>query len=137
MIKQSAIVAAAREAVGTRFKHQGRTVGVALDCAGLAQHVAASVGIETTDVEGYPRTPFSGQLEATLEAQPSLVQAQDMQPGDVLLMRFDKEPQHLAIYAGETIIHAYAKARIVCEHDFTPEWRSRVVRIYRFSGVEA
>lgn len=137
MISRKAIIAAARQAIGTRFQHQGRTVGVALDCAGLAQHVASAVGVATLDVEGYPRRPFSGQLEATLEAQSGLVRVFDMQPGDVLLMRFDKEPQHLAIFAGETIIHAYAKARIVCEHDFTPEWRARVVRVYRFVGVEA
>lgn len=130
------IIAAARTAVGTKFRHQGRQIGIGLDCAGLAQHVAASAGVATVDVEGYPNRPFAGQLESTLDAQPGLHRVPDMQPGDILLMRFDGEPQHLAIFAGRTIIHAYAKARIVCEHDFTPEWVARVVRVYRFNGVE-
>lgn len=130
------IISAARAAVGTKFRHQGRKIGVGLDCAGLAQHVAASIGVAATDVEGYPTRPFAGQLEAAIDAQPGLRRVDDMQPGDILLMRFDGEPQHLAIFAGRTIIHAYAKSRIVCEHDFTREWAARVVRVYRFNGVD-
>jgi cell wall-associated NlpC family hydrolase len=49
------IIAAARRAVGTPFRHQGRTPGVALDCAGLALYVAAENGVDTIDHEGYPR----------------------------------------------------------------------------------
>lgn len=129
------IIAAARRAVGTPFKHQGRTPGIGLDCAGLALTAAAEVGAETVDKEGYPRRPFGGILEATLNEQPGLVRVFEMLPGDILLMRFDVGPQHLGVFTGKTMIHAYAPARIVCEHDFTPEWAARVVAIYRFIGV--
>lgn len=130
-----ALIAAARRAIGTPFRHQGRTPGVALDCAGLALYVAAENGIATLDKEGYPRRPFGGILETTLSEQPGLVRVFDMLPGDILLMRFDTGPQHLGIFTGKTLIHAYAPARIVCEHDFTPEWVARVVAIYRFIGM--
>jgi len=129
------IIASARRAVGTPFRHQGRTPGVALDCAGLALYVAAENRVDTIDHEGYPREPFGGLLEAALDEQPGLERVFEMQPGDILLMRFSIGPQHLAIFTGRTLIHAYAVAATVCEHDYTPKWAARVVSIYRFVGV--
>ena len=129
------IIAAARSAIGTPFRHQGREVGKALDCAGLAIHVAATVGAEYQDSPGYAARPSSGLLESALDAQSGLERVFEMQPGDMLLMRFMGDPQHLAIYAGETIIHAFAAGRKVCEHRLDDVWRTRIVRIYRFRGV--
>lgn len=144
-MKPEAIVAAARTAVGTPFRHQGRLASKALDCAGLVCHVAASLGIEYVDQSGYSKRPSQGLLEAALDSQPCLVRVgvTEMQPGDVLLMRFTGDPQHLAIYAGwsdvyhdDGIIHAWLQAGKVSENRFTDEWRGRVVRVYRFVGVE-
>lgn len=129
------IIASARGAIGTPFRHQGRVVGRALDCAGLILHVCSELGISYTDVPAYGHTPHRGLLEATLESQPVVYRVYEKQPGDILLMKFTGEPQHLAIYAGGTIIHSYANARKVCEHDLTKEWDDRIVRIYRFKGL--
>ncbi len=129
------LLAAARQCLGTPFRHQGRLVNVGLDCAGVAIRVAQAVGVEYLDVSGYGRTPADGQLESSLDAQPCLQQLasiDDRQPGDLLLMRFTAEPQHLAICAGQTIIHAYEHAGICCEHDLSPMWSARIVRVYRF-----
>lgn len=129
------LLAAARQCLGTPFRHQGRLAGVGLDCAGVAIHVAQAVGAEYFDVAGYGRTPADGQLEASLDAQPCLLplaSIDDRAPGDLLLMRFTAEPQHLAICAGQTIIHAYESAGICCEHDLSPMWAARIVRVYRF-----
>ncbi len=129
------LIAAARQCVGAPFRHQGRKVETGLDCAGVVIRVAAAVGVEVLDVDGYGPTPNDGQLERTLDAQPCLEQVAspaDRQPGDVLLMRFTAEPQHLAICAGTTIIHAYEAAGICCEHDLSPTWAARIVRVYRF-----
>jgi hypothetical protein len=52
-------------------------------------------------------------------------------------MRFSGDPQHLAICAGDTIIHAWQTVGKVAEHRFTDEWKSRVVRVYEFTGAEA
>lgn len=126
------ILAAARECIGTPFRHQGRVCGVAIDCAGLVVHVATRLGLDYCDVRGYSRIPGSGALASALDAQPCLVVARDMQAGDVLLMRFVSEPQHLAIYAGDTIIHAYQNAGKCCEHRLDDLWRNRIVAGYRF-----
>ena len=81
----------------------------------------------------------AGQLEAALDAQPYLERILDRdarQPGDILLARFNGEPQHLAILTDEgTIIHAYEPVGRCCEHLMTPGWAWRIVRVYRFIGV--
>ena len=131
------ILAAARACLNTPFVHQGRIPGRALDCAGLVVAVAKAIGADYQDVPGYGRTPANGLLRQTLEAQPCLepVAIAERQPGDILLMRFAKEPQHLAIFAGENIIHSYMDVGRVCEHGLTDVWRSRIVAAYRFRGL--
>lgn len=72
-------------------------------------------------------------MEAALDAQPCLEIVTDKQPGDILLMRFTAEPQHVAIYtADDTIIHSYEAVKKVCEHSLNSQWAARIVKIYRF-----
>ena len=137
------VVAAARAAIGTPFVHQGRAPGVGLDCAGLVVQVARAHGAAYADDGSYARTPAHGLLEAALDRQSCLVRVDDGSPasrlepraGDVLLLRFAGEPQHLAICTGDGMIHAWASVGRVCEHRLGGAWRSRIVRVYRFAGV--
>jgi hypothetical protein len=95
-------------------------------------HAAQAAGISALDVPAYSRRAGGAMLEAALDAQPMLTRVSGMpQAGDIMLLRFDGDPCHLALCAGPTIIHAWAIARKVCEHDFNREWQGRVVRIYR------
>ena len=136
-ITQERIVAAARGLIGTPFVHQGRIPHVALDCAGLVVAVAQTVGADAIDQTGYSRNPSGGLLEAALDDQPGITRIvpADRAPGDILLMRFAGDPQHLAILAGATIIHAYEAPGVVCEHDLTDLWVRRIARVYRFRGI--
>ena len=133
------IVTAARQCLGTPFRHQGRIAGFGLDCAGVAIHVARQIGAWHLDVSGYGRTPAQGQLERSLDSQPCLqrvARIEDRQPGDLLLMRFTAEPQHLAFLTRDgTIVHAYEAAGTCCEHRLADVWVSRIVRVYRFRGL--
>jgi cell wall-associated NlpC family hydrolase len=130
------IIAAARTAVGTPFVHQGRTVGKALDCAGLVIHVVSVLGIAHHDRTDYPRRPLNGQLQAQLDTQENLKKvASAPLPGDVLLMRFGRDPQHLAIFTGSSIIHAYESVGRVVEHVMDAKWLARIVAAYRFKGL--
>lgn len=127
---------AACECIGTPFRHQGRIVGRGLDCIGVVIHCAKSIGADHWTSEAYGRNPANGMLEAALDAQPCLEIVTDRQPGDILLMRFNTEPQHVAVYtASDTIIHGYQSAGIVCEHRLSAVWAARIVKIYRFRGV--
>lgn len=135
MIDPQRVIEIARSTMGTPFRHQGRVVGVGIDCAGVLVHILRTLGLPHDDSRGYPRLPYEGLIESILDAQPSLVAypKSQMQPGDVLLMRFRTEPQHVAICTGETIIHSYSAIGRVVEHRLSPVWRARIVKIYRIT----
>lgn len=130
------IIAAARECLGTPFVHQGRLPGVAMDCAGVAVHVMDRVGHKAQEPGAYGRTPNNALLEYWADRQPFLTRAATPQAGDILLLRFTGEPQHVAVFTGENIIHAYQSVGKVVEHRLDDKWRRRIVRVYRFAGIE-
>ncbi|MDO9007218.1 MAG: NlpC/P60 family protein [Deltaproteobacteria bacterium] len=136
-MKASQIIAAARECIGTPFAHQGRIINKALDCAGVAVHVFDSMGCEVDQPAAYSRTPNNAMLEYWADRQPFLTRETIPQAGDILLMRFAGEPQHVAIFTGENLIHAYEAIGRVVEHRLDAKWRKRIVRAYRFKGIEA
>mgnify|MGYP003398058909 FL=1 len=122
----------------TAFHHQGRVPGRGLDCAGLYIHVMRELGLAYADVQGYPRNPYDGQLEAQMDAQPSLerIPVAEAQAGDWLCMRIKKAPQHLALHAGfidgiPYIVHASEEHGGVVHHRLDDLWRARVMRAYR------
>lgn len=147
MTTRAQVAAEARRWLGTPFHHQGRTQGVGCDCGGLVGGVAVALGIVPSDWwervfdplhAGYSRTP-GAMLQQLCESfmQP----APEMQVGDVLLMRFADEPQHLAIavdyrHGGLALVHALGEpvGRVV-EHRFDTRWRARVARVYRMPGI--
>lgn len=126
------IVTAARACLGTPFVHQGRQPGVGLDCVGVAIHALRACGYTVTDIPGYGRTPYGIALAEAIEAHEFLQRVPDIAPGDILLMRFEREPQHIAIAGDEgTLIHAYEKVGRCVEHRLDDLWFWRVLRIYR------
>jgi NlpC/P60 family putative phage cell wall peptidase len=136
------VVAEARSWLGTRFHHQGRLKGVGVDCAGLVVGVAEALGLPVQDRTDYTRQPDGTMLEETCDAQFIRIPIEDIRPGDLLLMRFEQEPQHLAIVGdyevgGLSVIHAYAQVRKVVETRLDDVWLSRVVVAYRFQGIES
>jgi len=136
------VVAAAREWLGTRWHHQGRLKGVGVDCAGLIIGVARELELVDFDYSNYGRVPDGQNMTALCRAQMTPVKLSEIAPGDVLLMRFDSDPQHLAFVGdylggdGLSIIHAYTLARKVIETRLDSVWRSRIVEAYSLPGVE-
>lgn len=137
------VVSTALLAEGTPFKHQGRIAGLGMDCAGLYVFICQSLDIPHQDATGYPRTPYDGEMERQLDSQPALqrIAVGEAGKGDILVMRMTKQPQHIAIHAGDEagypcVIHASEMHGKVCHHRIDELWRARVVRAYRFSGVE-
>ena len=129
------IINAAAAQIGTPFRHQGRLSGKCLDCAGLIVIIAHQLGFEYNELPGYGRIPYQGLLEAVLDSQPCLERVFEKQPGDILLIKFRTDPQHLAIFTGDTIIHSFSVVKKVCEHRFDRDWENRICRIYRFKGL--
>lgn len=142
MTDAQALVHAARQLLGVRFAHQGRSVH-GLDCLGLLLLAAQQAGITLQnkavmhfDRRDYGTWPDTQYLQATLEAH--LAPAEDeLRCGDVLLLRIEGRPQHLALVtdypapASWGMIHAYAAARKVVEHRLDAAWEQAIHRRYR------
>ena len=104
------IVAVARAQIGTRWVHQGRLPGVALDCVGLVVHVGRATGLVAPDfdVNGYSRAPDGDMLN---QAGLHLVRIDGPELGAVIVLATEVEPQHVGIVAdyrhgGWSIVHA-------------------------------
>lgn len=125
------LVRAARRYIGVPFRHQGRSV-LGLDCIGLVVCAARDIGLTLRDRTDYPRDP-NGELPAELAAQTE--PADSVRPGDLALMAFAGQPTHVAILAGDTLIHGYASVGRVVEHRIDARWRSRIVSVHRLRGI--
>jgi cell wall-associated NlpC family hydrolase len=132
MITRQEIINAARNYLGVRYKHQGRT-RFGLDCLGLVVRVAHDLSLSNEDSTDYGSVPDGKRLMREMDARLDITM--NAKPGDVLLMRFDKNPQHLAIMTDKGIIHSYAQVRGVVEHRLDDEWAKRIVRSYSFRGI--
>ncbi|MDF7777795.1 peptidoglycan endopeptidase [Sphingomonas sp. AOB5] len=120
-------LAAARAAVGVRFRVHGRD-SAGLDCLGLAGLAMRAEGYEGEVPSGYAlRGGDAARVRAAIEAAGFV--AGDS-AGDLLLMRSGPGQLHFAISSGEGIIHADAMLRRVVERPDVPwpvigRWRLR------------
>lgn len=141
------LVAEARAWLATPFLHQARLRGVGCDCVGLLIGVARACGLVAPgfDVTGYARTPDGKSLIAELDKHLVRIARADMQPGDVIVIRWLHDPQHVGILAdyvhgGLSVIHAYGtpdgKGSTI-EHRLDDGMLRRFVQAYRFPGLAA
>jgi cell wall-associated NlpC family hydrolase len=147
-MSHSAIITEARSWIGTRFVHQGRVKKSVesqggCDCIGLIIGVATACNIKCKgialsgiDNKNYSRNPDGINLRKSLDEYLIQVAIEYIHPGDVLLMRINKHPQHVAFvgdYAngGLSLIHCHTQARGVVEHVLDDYWAKRVVAGYR------
>ena len=134
------VVAKAREFVSVPWRHQGRN-RVGMDCAGLIICVAHDLGLSDFDTRAYGRLPQADRMRELMRKHCTELPAVKLSPGLVALMRFEAEPQHLAIiadyaYGGHGIVHALMQSRRVVEHRLDDLWRSRIVALYALPNVE-
>lgn len=142
MTTRAEIVAEARSWLGTPFHHQGRVKGVGVDCAGLVVGVAKAFGILLADQQGYSRLPDGKTLQAACEIELVRIPTEAMQPGDVLLFRFQSVPHHVGLLGdypggGLSLIHAYNTIGRVVEANLSAGDRRRIVAAYALPGVAA
>lgn len=135
------VVTAARQHLGTRWMHQHRLPGVAMDCAGLVICVARQLGLVPPDfdISGYGRQP-DGTLVPVCDRH--MVRISALELGAVLVLRVPSQPQHLGIVGdyrgrGFTLIHACAVRGQVIEHRLLFNETVRLVGAYCLPGVAA
>jgi cell wall-associated NlpC family hydrolase len=141
------IIAEARSWIGTRFHHQGRVKINAdskggCDCIGLIIGVACALDLKfngkllsEVDSKNYSKTPDGTSLKNALDLHFKPTEIDAARGGDVLLMRIDERPQHVALIGnykdgGLSLIHSFAQARGVVEHACDDYWCSRIVAAY-------
>lgn len=113
MTTRTQVVEFARTWLDTPFHHQARLKSVGVDCIGLVIGVAQEAGLVEADfdVTGYPRVPDGVSLMATAALYMDQIEREAMQPGDVVVVSFDRDPQHFGIlgdyrHGGLSIVHA-------------------------------
>ncbi len=112
-------VAAARAALGVRFRLHGRSAE-GLDCVGLAALALRAEGFEGRVPSGYTlRSGDAVRVRVAIEVL-GLVPAAEPRPGDLLLFRAGPGQLHFAIQAEAGIIHADARLRRVVERPEMP-----------------
>lgn len=117
----AAIVAAARGAVGARFRLHGRDPASGLDCVGLVAHACAG-GAARAVASGYPlRGGTPAAIGDQLRAH-GLAPVADAAPGDVLLFAAGPAQLHLAIATDIGCVHADAALRRVVERPGPAPW---------------
>ena len=138
------IVAHARGWLGTPFHHQARLKHVGCDCLGLIVGVVDTLGLEDAngkklaayDEVTYSREPDGAYLTAKLTGLLDEVPAAEARAGDLALFRIRENPQHLAILTdyegGLGMIHSFAPSRRVVEHRLDDEWKSKIIKVFRW-----
>lgn len=136
------IAKTAREYIGTPYQHQGRLKGVGIDCVGLLICVGKDCGYLPTsfDYNGYPRQADGFLLMDRLHQHLKPIKKIDMEPGDVVVVKFDQHPQHVGIvgdyrHGGLSIIHAASVHGEVIETRLLFTKAMQFVAAYRYPGA--
>lgn len=121
-VRWPAMVAAVRACVGTRFRAQGRTPGLGLDCVGVVLVAAAAAGMGGIDPAAYALGgDHADRIEPILVGfgcQPVAVP----ESGDVLVVAPADWQRHLAVMTPSGVVHAHAGLGRVVEGPLDPGW---------------
>ncbi|HVL29104.1 MAG TPA: NlpC/P60 family protein [Sphingomicrobium sp.] len=111
----------ARALVGTRFRAQGRTPSLGLDCVGL---VICAFGLpERTVRRDYRlRGDHLRELLDGLAGPFRRVPPSRRRPGDVVVLQVGRDQLHLGILTDTGFVHADARLGKVVETGGVPQW---------------
>lgn len=137
----SRIIEEAHSWIGTRFKHQGRIKISSkdkggCDCLGFIMGLGFKTkhgnDLKEFDQQVYPKLITSNALLEQLDLL--LEQTDEMALGNILLIKINNWPQHLALVVETNpeivIIHSYLQARGVVKQRLPERWKREIVRSY-------
>ena len=145
--KPTDVVEIARTYIGAPFRHQGRSKVYGVDCVGLLVCVLWEMDIKVDDIANYnglvDADLLRSKLDTTLDELPltlamegnTQIMKQIYLPGDILLLRIGKNPQHIGIVTDIGIIHTHEGSGQVVETSLG-KWKERIVTAYHIYGVE-
>lgn len=146
MTTRADIVAEAKAWRGIRWHHQGYSK-VGCDCFGLVMGIGLACGIsearewETGPLEfrAYQRQPDARLLLTACARFFDPADRDSIRLADILILGFGRDPMHFSIVSALGplyVIHALSRPGRVVEHRIDPTWNARIMRAYRFRGVE-
>lgn len=135
------IVELARKYKGVPFRHQGRSIITGVDCAGLVVCIIATLGYQYKEDLRYGRNAEKFTLKKEMDLHLCKIKKHEIQPGDILLMKIDRVPQHVAIvsdyvHGGLGMIHCYDRVKKVVEHRLANVWKARIVQAYEMPDLQ-
>jgi hypothetical protein len=152
--ESAAFLRCVRSFINVPFGHQRRKPWK-LDCAGLllvsmqgwarnvpftedpiGAFVRAWDGRPTVDLQAYGRTPYQDGLQRVVEDNAGPPVEGPPVAGDVVLMRFRGDPQHVGVIAdhpegGLRLIHTDSAIKRVTEHRLDDGWAEHIFAVYR------
>ncbi len=139
LVKTEDIIAEARSWVGTPYHHQASLKGVAVDCVGLVRGIFRKLyGFEPPERLDYSSDwgDSNGSEDVVNAAFKYLepVALEDMQPGDVVAVRWKKGrvAKHVMVLTDNNMaVHAYNRSPTTEIH-LSDWWRRRIVYAFRF-----
>lgn len=139
MITAQDIITEARTWIGVPFRHQGRSRH-GVDCIGLVLEVRRALGPLPESMLHAPTYQRQVRESTLLDLIAERFERATMgTPGSVVLIKWPMAPHptHIAICAGETIIHTYANGpKVVCEVGFRRPWSTLAHSAYLLPGVK-
>jgi cell wall-associated NlpC family hydrolase len=128
------VIEEARSWVGVPFRHQGRDYS-GIDCVGLPIVVGQSLGLfdQRLDIANYGRLPTGELVERLREHCRPIPRAV---PGALVVIAWTKLAAHVAVFTGETLIHAYESVGRVVEHGYRGRWIRMTHSAWALPGVE-
>lgn len=136
MITPDQVVQQARTWLGTPFHHQGRLKGAGVDCIGVIVGVCRELGIPVEDCQTYQRFP-NGYALANELARQFIKKHSQPEPGDIMLFRISRMPQHCGICTPVGILHAHQGVDVVVETHLPRHWQTHLIGSFRFPGVQS
>lgn len=139
-IKRDDFIKESLKCIGIKYKIQGRNEH-GLDCLGLPIFVLKKFGVDTDeyDEKGYTNIPDGVKLVKKLHEYTEYKKDKNFENGDLLLMNFLKNPQHLGIYYNyngmDYMIHAYDTDLGVVMHRIDKKWNKRIVAVFKIKEL--
>lgn len=129
------VVDEARTWVGVRYLHQGRS-RLGIDCIGLVLEIGKALELLPPELDdtNYSRLPTSGRLLEEISARCSV--APRAEPGTLVVISWSRDPYHVAICTGPTLIHSNATIGKVVEHGYRHPWPGLTQSIWRLPRVK-
>jgi len=135
VITREQLIAQARQWVGVKFLHQGRSRDGA-DCLGFISAMLSELG-DGVFLNNLPQNYGRSPQAILLESLTRLTHKIPLQPAALVLIQWPMTPypSHAGIFTGSNLIHCTQENLKVVEHGYRAPWPKRTASVWALPGV--